>query len=200
MGTEQSAPPGQLEPRDEPEERAGSALERGDLGAVLDVLMDAYGEQIYRFCRRMMADEAAAEDVHQLTFVQAYQSLPAFARRSSFRTWLYGIARHRCLDTLKRRRRWRARFELVDDPPEVADPTADLHRDTETSGISSVLAACLERLAPRVRETVALRYQGGLSYAEIGEVLGERPPTLRVRVARAMPVLRRCVEEQGVAL
>jgi DNA-directed RNA polymerase specialized sigma24 family protein len=46
---------------------------------------------------------------------------------------------------------------------------------------------------------VLLRYEEGLSYEEIGRMSRERPPTVQARVARALPVLRRCLDERRAA-
>jgi RNA polymerase sigma-70 factor (ECF subfamily) len=45
--------------------------------------------------------------------------------------------------------------------------------------------------------TVLLRFQTGMSYPEMSDVLGVRSETLQARVARALPVLRRCLEGNG---
>jgi RNA polymerase sigma-70 factor (ECF subfamily) len=46
---------------------------------------------------------------------------------------------------------------------------------------------------------VLLRFQQGLSYADIERLTGERATTLQARVVRALPLLRRCLEQQGLA-
>lgn len=182
----------------DPERQALAAQDRGDREEAIRILMDAYGVAVYRYCRQMVADPDLADEVHQMTFVQAYESLEGFARRSSLRTWLYGIARHRALDALKVSRRRHRRFELVADVPEV--PHGDSPEDRLITGdASQALRKCLEELAPRVRTAVLLRYQEGFSYPQMETVIGDRPATLQARVARAMPVLRRCLENQGVA-
>lgn len=183
-----------------PEEEALEALERRDYEAALTVLMSAYGGPLYRYCRHMMGDDARAEDVHQMTFVQAYQALPGFVHRSTLRTWLYGIARHRCLDALKVGRRRQARFKLVGDLPESADPAAGAEERLAARDRSRLLARCLRVLAPKARSAVLLRYQEGLSYPEMAALSRERAPTLQARVARALPALRRCLEAAGVRL
>ena len=184
----------------DPEHEVLAALDRADRDQALSVLMRLYGVPLYRFCREMVADPDLAEDVHQMTFVQAYEGLPRFGRRSSLKSWLFSIARHRCLDALKMDRRRKRRFEAMDELPErpVAQPSAleELSQGTRTRA----LEVCLGKLAPRIRETLLLRFQQGLSYPEIARLVKERPPTLQVRVARALPVLRRCLESQGVTL
>ncbi|MCH9649330.1 MAG: RNA polymerase sigma factor [Deltaproteobacteria bacterium] len=182
-----------------PEIGVVEALNSGNREHALTLLMDAYGDSLYRFCRQMTREASLAEDVHQMTFVQAYQGLGDFAFRSSFRTWLFSIARHRCLDALKILRRRRARFELVDEPPHRPDGTDSADQRLEAIDRNLTLERCLGSLAPRVREAILLRFREESSYTEMALVCREKPATLQARVARAMPLLRRCLEESGVA-
>lgn len=180
------------------EREVREAFARGDLEEVLSLLMRDHGRSIYRFCCQMVGDNLG-DDVHQMTFVQAFEALPRFRGRSSFRTWLFGIARHRCLDAVKAGHRRRRRFEpLADSDPHI-DPRALAAEDLLARERERHLAECIEALQPEMRETVLLRFQNELSYDEIAVVLGERAPSLRVRVARALPRLRACLEEKGVA-
>ena len=187
------------ETTDDPEQDVLRALDQGDVRSALSTLMDAYGTSVYRFCLQMLADEALADDVQQITFLQAYEGLPAFSRRSTLKTWLFSIARHRSLDTLKmRRRRWR-RFRQVDSMPDPAEDREGHDQNLVHQGRRQALALCLRNLQAKVRSAVLLRYQEGLSYPEMAQICGERPPTLQARVTRALPVLRRCLEERGTA-
>ncbi len=179
--------------RFDPEAEALAAMAQRDWRRALTVLMQAYGDALYRHCRHMLGHDDAAEDVHQIVFVQAYRDLPRFQGGSSLRTWLYGIARHRCLDALKRSRRWRARFEHRDALPEVADAGAGAVERVRAAELGRALAA----LSPKVRSAVLLRYQDGLSYEEMAIVCGERPATLQARVTRALPKLRAELERRG---
>ena len=193
---EPRAPAGTLA---DPERSVLAALDRGDPEEALAVLMRAYGTSLYRFCRELVADPDLVDDVHQMTFVQAYEGLPRFARRSSIRTWLFSIARHRCLDALKMDRRRRRRFGRIEEVPDQPGPGKSSEERLADRSLAAALEVCLRKLAPRIREAVLLRFQQGLSYADIERLTGERATTLQARVARALPVLRRCLEEQGVA-
>ena len=57
---------------------------------------------------------------------------------------------------------------------------------------------CLAQLTPEVRAAVLMRFQQGLRYDEIARGTGERSGTLHMRVTRALPVLRRCLEGKGI--
>jgi RNA polymerase sigma-70 factor (ECF subfamily) len=180
-----------------PEEAALQAISRKDHRAALAVLMRAYGTELFRFCLDLVGDATAAEDLLQQTYADAFQSLPAWVPRASLRAWLYGIARHRCLDVLKERRRWLRVVEPQAELPEREDPAAPSDSRVHDKQLSGALDDCLQRLKPNAREVVLLRYRAQLSYDDIAEAVGEQPGTLRVRLARALPLLKRCLEEKG---
>lgn len=184
---------------DDPEQEARDALERGDREGALAALMREYGSQLYRFCRQMVADPDMAQDVHQTTFLQAFEGLESFGGRASFRAWLYGIARHRCLDALKIARRREKRFSLAGELPEKAAPGKEADVSLGERDRNEALRRCLGELAPHIRTAILLRFQEGFSYEQMARLIRERAPTLQARVARAMPVLRRCLESRGFA-
>lgn len=179
-----------------PEELAKLALQDGDRDTALTLLMETYGEEIYRHCRQVVGDSDVAADVHQTVFVQAYRDLARFDGRASFRTWLYAIARHRCLDALKIRRRRRLRFLLGVTTIDRPDPTPDVRARMVRNAQSAAMDRALERLKPEVRIAVLLRYREDMSFEEMAEVCGERPATLQARVARALPKLRKALERE----
>lgn len=162
--------------------------------------MRAYGPAVYRYCRQQTGDEDLAQEAQQMTFVQAHESLPRFAGRSSLKTWLFGIARHRCLDLLKVTRRRRQRFGAeIAETAEAPAPGGTVEERLTGRSVAHALARCLGHLAPHVRDTLLLRFQQGLSYPDIARLSKEKAPTLQVRVARALPLLRRCLEDGGMA-
>jgi RNA polymerase sigma factor (sigma-70 family) len=183
----------------DPERTALAALDRRSHEEALAVLMREYGSAVYRYCRQMVGDDDLAEEIQQMTFVQAYEALPKFARRSSLRTWLFGIARHRCLDAAKMTRRRRKRFGSLEDAPDLPVPEGTAEDLLAERSRAGALESCLRKLAPHIRDAVVLRFQQGLSYPEIARLSGEKAPTLQVRVARALPLLRRCLEDKGMA-
>lgn len=175
------------------------ALARADRERALTLLMEAHGRPLYRFCLALTGDPTLAEEAHQTTFVQAFEGLGSFAGRSSSKSWLFGIARHRCLDALKMARRRQARFPLMAEMPEVAAAEADAPTRLAGRATARALADCLAELSAKVRTALLLRFQQGLAYPEIAVASGERPATLQARVARSLPLLRRCLEGKGQA-
>jgi RNA polymerase sigma-70 factor (ECF subfamily) len=183
----------------DPERAALAALNWGGPDEALSILMRSYGTAVYRYCRQMVGDDDLAQEVHQMTFVQAHEGLSKFQRRSSLRTWLFGIARHRCLDILKMDRRRRKRFGPIEEAPDQPEPHRSVEDRLTDRSRARALESCLRTLTPRVRTAVLLRFQQGLSYPEIARLSAEKAPALQLRVARALPILRRCLEEKGMA-
>lgn len=191
-------PRARVDAGDDVERRLASTLAAGDRAAALELLVDAYGELIYQYCRRIMGNDADGDDVSQVVFMQAFEGIEKVAEADSARAWLRAIARNRCLDRLKALRRA---------PRPVED--AELERVADVAGIDELavddartrkaLDDCLDRLDARSRTTLVLRFQDQLSYEEIGKLTADTPGALRVRVARALPALRDCLGSKGVS-
>jgi RNA polymerase sigma-70 factor (ECF subfamily) len=165
----------------------------GDLNTALRTLMRRHGAAVFRYCREALRDTALAEDVQQHVFIQAHRDLPRFGGRSTIRTWLFAIARHRVLDAAKARRRALAHLEddVTVDPPDLTLTVGDQLDDVR---LREALTACIDKLGEHMRTAVLLRFQQGFTFEEMAEICGEKPGTLQARVMRALPLLRACIE------
>ncbi|HSR95446.1 MAG TPA: RNA polymerase sigma factor [Kofleriaceae bacterium] len=173
-------------------------LARGDRKGAITALMDQHGSTVFNFCSRFLVDRALAEDVLQQVFLNAYRDIHRFEGRSSPRTWLLRIAVHRCQDAIKARNRQR-----VDADPDAIHDAVDPGRipdeHVEKSRLVRALEECLEALPRDVRATVLLRFHSGFSYREMAGSLDASAEALQARVSRALPALRRCLEDKGWA-
>ena len=150
-------------------------------------LFARFAERTLRYLRGLVGD--AAEDVHQEVWLAVYRGVAALADPRAFRTWLYRTTRHRAVDHLRRRKRER---ELVADVAaevaerdEAVDPGDDDPLAALTPLDASEIAAALAALPAAQREVLVLRYQDGLSYAEIATVVGCSVGTVRSRLHHA---------------
>jgi RNA polymerase sigma-70 factor (ECF subfamily) len=155
--------------------------------------MDRHGTAVYRYCREALRDATLADDVQQQVFIEAFRDLPKFTQRSSVRTWLFAIARHRVLDAAKSRRRAQSHIE-EDDATSVPDPRPSASERIDDGRLRDALVACLEKLRASVRTALLLRFQQGFTFEDMSEVCREKPGTLQAQVTRALPVLRECIE------
>jgi RNA polymerase sigma-70 factor (ECF subfamily) len=172
----------------------------GDLRRAIATLMREYGDAVFTRAYRVVEDRHAAKDVLQQTFLEAYRDLASFGGRSSFKTWLLGITTHRALDVVRRQRREAKRTVSDETLLAVADEAVAIPpMSVDTLRRLRALEDCLQVLAPEVRATVLMRFQQGMSYEQMARVSGDRSGTLHARVTRALLVLRRCMEDKGMA-
>jgi RNA polymerase sigma-70 factor (ECF subfamily) len=171
-------------------------LARGDRKGAITALMDQHGATVFNFCSRFLNDRTLAEDVLQQVFIHAYRDIDRFEGRSSPRTWLLKIAIHRCQDAIKARERQR----VAPDSEAIrhaTDPGRIPREHVEKSHLLRALEECLHELPRDIRATVLLRFHSGFSYREMAGPLDASAEALQARVSRALPTLRRCLEDKG---
>lgn len=185
----------------ESEQAALACVRRGRRDEALKILMTAYGVPLSAFVLRVVRDHELVKDVRQQVFLEAFQGIDRFEGRSSLWSWLCGIAYHRCLDELRRRRHSEAHepFDTSEELAELVRSTTDLDSDVDRVARQRALEQCLGKLPVALRTQLLMRYFFGLSYAEIGETIGVAHSTVQVRLSRTLPQLRRCLRGEGVA-
>jgi RNA polymerase sigma-70 factor (ECF subfamily) len=162
----------------------------GDARA-LGRLYDAYRDRVARFAAGRLGDAERAEDVTSETFEAVLRNLASYRPGTDFEAWLFTIARRRVADHFRRRSRRRevALDETVQ--PAVGGPeeaVLSAERRAEVAG-------AFGRLRADQQEVLALRVLGGLSAAQVGEVLGKSEGAVRVAQHRALRALK---EQLGV--
>ena len=163
------------------------ACRRGERDA-FRALFEAYKDKVYSIALRFSGDEALAMDIAQDVFLKLFSSISEFRGDSAFTTWVYRLVVNACLD--HRRRSWRL-IPIADDLLAVLRaPGNSLDRMLHSEMRDRVRTA-VEKLTPDLRMVIVLRYTEGLSYEEIGEVLGCATGTVASRLNRAHKVLER---------
>ncbi|MEM1268880.1 MAG: RNA polymerase sigma factor [Bacteroidota bacterium] len=159
------------------------AFQAGDEFAFVS-LYNRYKTRVYAFCLKMLGDEELARDVLQETFVRAYENKHRLAQASSFRSWLFTIARNQSLNTIRKRER----IVKLDDRSD-AQPRAD-ERDTPISRLEkneriALVNRFLAELKPEYREVIILREYQNLSYEEIAAVTRNTVSSVKSRLFKA---------------
>ena len=146
-------------------------------------------DDVYAYVAGMVRDQAAAEEVTAAAFERALTRRSSYSpERGTARAWLFGIARNAAYDELRRR----GRTEPVADPEERQPPGGDT--TAEVAVRRAALAAALARLSQDERELVALKFEAGLSGAEIGAVVGISESNVGTRLSRVVAKLRAAME------
>jgi len=131
----------------------------------LRVLWDTHGPMVHRRARRILGNDADAEDATQEVFIRALSSADGFAERASVSTWLYRITTHLCINRIRDARR---RRELWEERVEPVEPHA-----TEALSHAEIIALrrVLAEAEPQCAQAAVCVYLDGMSHEEAAEVL-----------------------------
>jgi RNA polymerase sigma-70 factor, ECF subfamily len=194
---------------DSTDEALAARAAAGD-DTAFESLVARYQHRVFRLACRL-AGETDAPDVLQDTFLQVYRHLPAFRGDSRFSTWLYRIATNAGLMHRRARRRRPAesldaflpRFDAdgrLEQTPEALRMASRVDELLDRQTLADRAHAAIERLPDLYREAFVLRDLEELSTADVAQVLGVSPATVRQRVHRARLMVRGYLSElAGVA-
>jgi RNA polymerase sigma-70 factor, ECF subfamily len=163
----------------------------GDLNA-FEELVSRYHQKVYAVILGLLRNRDDAMEVSQETFFRAYRKIKTFEGGSSFYTWLYRIAVNIAIDAQRRQKRNPLEFresmdEVLEEQHEVAkDPFSDLHEKE----LREKLLSAINDLTPEHKAVIVLRTLEGLSYKDIGEILGCSEGTVMSRLHYARKKLQ----------
>jgi RNA polymerase sigma-70 factor (ECF subfamily) len=180
------APEPPPEPPDPHEAAAIVRVQEGDAEA-FDLLVRRYMRTAYAVAFRLLGHREDAEDVVQEAFLAALGNIRTFDTSRRFGPWLYRIVVTRGLNFRKSRSR-RAAEPLEDAGVASQEPGPALA--AEQAGLRATVAAALGRLPERQRMVVQLFELDGFSGAEIAQILGVSPGTVRWYLHEARQSLR----------
>ncbi|MBA2571070.1 MAG: sigma-70 family RNA polymerase sigma factor [Chloroflexi bacterium] len=161
---------------------------RRDPGA-FDALYRKYVAQVYSFALYETRDQHAAEDLTEQVFLSALRALPKFRERSedadsTFRVWLFRIARNALAN--ERRRSRRHPQAPLDDALELAALTPDPAEQVASAEIAGRAWAAIAELPDDRRQALVLRFVEEMSTREIAAVMGRSEGAVRVLVHRGL--------------
>lgn len=178
------------------------------------VWVDEYGDYLFSFAASRVRDEWTAEDLVQETLLAAMQARKNFNEKSSEKTWLCGILKHKIIDHFRKSSRetqisdeeadlssydylfreegvWKGHWTAAARPIVWQENPEEVLEHAEFRGI---LSHCLGELPERVANCFALREMEGLDAKEICETLHISANNFWVMMHRARLHLRRCID------
>lgn len=167
---------------------------------------DQYGSYLFQYALRHVRDRHTAQDLVQDTWLAALEARTRFAGRSSERTWLTGILRHKAVDHIRRacHERWTCEADdaEIDDheqggrsrrrpfeQPSWMNPTARL----DTQELKKALDRCLCGLSTRMKMIFTLHDLEEVPHHEVAQRLGVTENHLYVLLHRARRKIRQCI-------
>ncbi len=162
-----------------------SAIRSGDEQAMAQ-LYDRYSSIVYRVAVRILGNEGPSEDILQDVFMQLWRNPRAFdASRGRLPAWLAVIARHRAIDTLRKRQ----------PETDIADVTVsvqpDMASEAERKHALEKIRTTLGMMAAAQRSVLEMAFFEGLTHSEIATRTGEPLGTVKTRIRAGLLTLRK---------
>lgn len=160
------------------------------------LLCHRHRDEIYRYARSMLHNDADAQDATQEALVRLWRNLASVSFLHA-RPWLFKTTRNYCLNIIRRRTAWHAPVALGDDTMEsVPDPSsAEPGLEPDAEFRSHRIHAAIQRLPETLRGVFLLHEIHGLRYREIAETLEIPLNTVKVHLHRARARLQQLLTE-----
>ncbi|MBE2245864.1 MAG: sigma-70 family RNA polymerase sigma factor [Candidatus Competibacteraceae bacterium] len=177
------------------------AVHHSDQGAYTE-LLDRYRDSIYYLFVKMVNNKDDAEDLTIETFGKAFRNLHNYQPTFAFSTWLYRIATNNGIDFLRKKK---ISTFSIDNPIKnkdgdqfeinISGNTPDPEETMIREQKKEVLRQFVDKLKPRYKQLIELRYYEDLSYEEIANRLGLPLGTVKAQLFRAKDLLYQIIHK-----
>ena len=175
-----------------------TATAAGDRSA-FEKLYRIYEHRLHQYLCVLLRDAVLAEEVAVEVMVAVWQGARTFRGGSQVSTWIFGIARHKAMDALRRAARHDQRSVPLEDLLEQADPDSCPLTAVEQQKLAQITQRALAHLSRAHQEAIRLAYYEELTYEEIARVIGCPINTVKSRLFKAKQQLKLSLERLGVA-
>jgi RNA polymerase sigma-70 factor, ECF subfamily len=189
IGAGPTSRPGSGEVEDE-----GALLARVSAGEAqaFRALVDRHLPTVVAIARRMLRDDAEAEDVAQETLLRLWRNAAGLELgEGGVRPWLRRVAANLCIDRVRAQKN----TSLGDALPEEAEPAGQMTRLAERE-LGRRVDAALKGLPERQRLALTLFHYEGMSQVEVGEVMGISDEAVESLLARARRALKASLKDE----
>ena len=165
-------------------------------------LAEAYrrhGGAVHGLARRILGDDAAAEEVVQEIFLRLWNQPDRFdPDRGSLRSFLLAQSHGRAVDVIRSEESRRRREER--DARRAVDAGYDLEREVWDLEVSEKIGGALRDLPEDQRSAIVLAYFGGYTYREVAEMLDQPEGTIKGRIRTGLQRLRGGLQAAGIGV
>jgi len=157
--------------------------------AAFERIYSLYDKRLYQYIRTLLNDSATTEDIFGETMMAIWRGAGTFVRTSRVSTWIFGIARHKALDALRRTARQQREVNLdgaLEVPSQENTPLEEIHRKQ----LETVTQRAMSALSREHQEVLRLAFFEDMSYEEIAELLTIPTNTVKTRVFYAKQQLK----------
>ncbi len=163
----------------------------------VEELYHRYENIIYRFAFKKLSNEFDAAEIVNTVMLEVWNTAARFEGRSKVSTWLIGIAHHRIIDHMRKRK---YNHVNIDEIEPAADETnaIDMHKIVHVAQIRRFIDGCLSKLSAEHKQVMELLFFQEATYEEMASCMACSIGTIKSRVYHAKKLLKKCLEKQLV--
>ena len=183
-----------IAPEPEEESKLVERARRGDRAA-FGSLVEPWRKPLFGYIYRMVTQRQDAEDLLQDVFIRVLEDIRSYRGEARFKSWLFGIATHVCLDHLRSKKRWRVEAQLIGEQEAKKNSENFVGLQTmmaqpgfvyETREHIAFCFSCIARtLTPEEQAAVMLKEVLGFTAEEAAGILRISEPVFRHRLSDA---------------
>ena len=175
---------------------------RGD-GAAFEILYRRHESRVFRYLYRHVGNHASANDLMQEVWFAVARSAERYQPTAKFTTWLFTMAHHRMVDSLRKARR-QLSLDAVDPEEDedfslanrlAADPRAEPPAELSSQDEAAALLQAVSALPLEQRTAFLMQAEGELSLADIAQATDSNVETVKSRLRYARAKLRQLLWE-----
>lgn len=166
----------------------------------IEVLIEQYGTDVYRFCSRLCRNRSDEEDLYQKTFLKVLELSVEVNREGNPKAFLFSITNGLWMNEVRkmaRHSRIAPSVSLDDDNENLAADQVDLESEVLGRIRDGMLRKIIEDLPEKFRIPVILYYTCDVSLEEIGKIMKKPIGTIKSRLYKARIIMKKRLEEQG---
>lgn len=149
-----------------------------------------YAQPVFRYLYSRIGSVSEAEDVTAQTFLAALEYLPKYRHNGHFASWLFSIARNKTVDYFRGISK-----EVSLEAAESIPADVNLPQEAVRTERTVALLKLIKSLPDHEQELIRLRYIAELSFAEIGQLLGQKEDTAKKSLYRLLARLKIQLED-----
>lgn len=159
------------------------------------VLYHKYKDSIFSYIYYLSGNRTISEEICQDVFLKVYLKIDKFEGRSSFKTWLYKIAKNTALEFFRKNSREVLVYEEGNWEEKLVDRSCSPEESLMNKEKGQYIQKALQLMSEKYRTFIILRDFQNVSYQEISEITDTNLNTVKVNIYRARDEFRRIYKE-----
>jgi len=169
-------------------------LQEGGPQRYFSILADRHHDYVLKKCKSYVKNDDEAEDLSQEVFIKVFMQLKSFRSEAKFKTWLYTIIYHTCVDYLRKKKK--NTHQVISDKLSAEFEDVIEADEVDKESLHNALEQLLEQITPEEKLLLLLKYKEKQSLDAITASMNISESAAKMRLLRAKEKVNKLYEKQ----